>query len=53
MEKLPEYKHFAKLCRKLAANMAGEQRKALEEMASAWDTLVRESEEESSPSRPN
>jgi hypothetical protein len=24
MEKLPEYRHFAKLCRKLAANMAGD-----------------------------
>jgi hypothetical protein len=53
MEKLPEYKHFAKLCRKLAANMAGEHRKALEEMTSAWDRLARESEGESSPSRPS
>ena len=53
MEKLPEYRHFAKLCRKLAANMAGEHRKALEEMASARDSLANESKEESSLSRPN
>jgi hypothetical protein len=52
MEKLPEYKHFAELCRKLAANMGGEHRKSLEEMACAWDSLARESKEESSPSRP-
>jgi hypothetical protein len=51
MEKPSEYRRFAKLCRTLAAKMEREHRKVLEEMASVWDRLARESEEESS-SRP-
>ena len=45
MKKASEYREHAKECRTLAAQMQGEQKKQLLEMARTWDELAKDRSE--------
>jgi hypothetical protein len=53
METATEYRRFAQECRRLAQEAKTERhRRMMEDMARAWDRLVREADEEASHALP-